>query len=264
MKGLASALIAALLLSATAVAGTLEFSFGGGPSAISLSEINASIGVFNALIEHLNETVDVHPDVTGAVALLPPMTSGLSLSAVERYWFLDWIGLGASIAYLRTSTSTLGHYEGADVSTIDISVDFSNVNILLGGRITFLDMGLRLSADIAAGYALAIAHRDVTFEIPEEYPDVLSGVPEAGTGRYSGGAFGLEVGLDLSYPIADWFGIGATVAYRSARVPTLSDGSGAELDFDSDGRSEPAELGGITVRLTFSLSLDLGLDGDKE
>jgi len=264
MKGLASALIAALILSASAAAGTLEFTFGGGPSAISLSDINASISVFNALIEHLNETVDVHPDLSGSVAPLPPMTSGLSLTAGERYWILDWLGLGVSIAHLRTSTATSGHYEGADISTVAVLVDVQNVNMLVGGRITFLDMGLRLSADVAAGYAYAIARRDVTFEVPEEYPDVLSGVPEAGASRYTGGAFGLEVGLDLSYPIADWFGVGATVAYRSAHVPTLTDSTGAELDMDSDGRSEPAELGGITVRLTFSLSIDLGLDGDKE
>ena len=264
MKGLASALIVALILSASAAAGQLEFAFGGGPSAISLSEINASIGVFNALIEHLNETADVHPDLTGTVDALPAMTSGISFSAGERFWILDWLGLGASIGYVRASTATLGHYEGANVSTIDVNVDVTNVNALVGARIVFLDLGIRLAADLAAGYTHGITNRAVTFEIPEEYPDVLSGVPEDGNSRYSGGAFGFEVGLDISYPIADWFGIGASVAYRSATVPTLTYSAGTELDIDSDGRSEPAELSGITVRLTFSLSIDLGLDGDKE
>lgn len=264
MKGLASVLIATLILSVTAAAGPLEFAFGAGPSAFSLSTMNASVGVFNALITHLNETVDVHPDLSGTVELLAPLSSGISLYAGERFWLTDWLGLGASIDYFRTSTATLGHYQGAEVSTIDVNVDMTSVGVLLGARATFVDLGLRLSADAAAGYFLAVSNRSVTFEIPAEYPDVISGVPPDGTGRYSGGAFGFELGLSLSYPIAEWFAIGTTVAYRSAHVPTLLDSAGVELDIDGDGQPEPAELGGITVRLTFSLSIDLGLGEDKE
>ena len=68
MKGLATALSAVCVLSIACFAGSLEMSIGGGPSVISLDEINDSIGVFNALITHLNDTFDVHPDVTGSVA----------------------------------------------------------------------------------------------------------------------------------------------------------------------------------------------------
>lgn len=264
MKGLATALFAVLAWSVFAGAGPLEFAFAAGPSAMSLASLNDSIGVFNALIEHLNETADVHPDLAGEVLPLGAFGSGLSLHAGERYWLAGGLALGASIDYFRTSTDTLGHYEGADVSTVDLSFDLTTISGLLNVRATFVDLGIRLSADVGVGYYHAITNRSVVFEVPPEYPDVLSGVPPDGTGRYSGGTFGFEAGLALTVPVADWFVLGTTVAYRSATVQALHDGTGAELDVDGDGRSEPAQLGGMTVRLMLALRIDLGLGGEKE
>jgi hypothetical protein len=262
MKGLATLLIAACLVSIPAIAGPLEMLFGGGPSAMSLGDINASLGVFNTLITHLNETFAVHPDVTGFVELLDPMVSGLSLHAGERLWLTDWFGLGAAIEYFSSSTATIGHYEGSEISTIDAAIDITTVSVTIGGRATFLDAGLRLGAEGAVGYYYVIANRNVIFEVPSEYPDVISGVPPEGDEHYTGGTFGFEVGLCLSYTVANWLSIGSSVSYRAATVGSVADSAGSELDLDGDGASESIDLDGITVRLAVSFNIDLSLNGE--
>ncbi|MGB2983246.1 MAG: hypothetical protein WBC63_05210 [Candidatus Bipolaricaulia bacterium] len=264
MKGLATLLIAILLLSVAATAGPLEMSFGGGPSAISLGNINASIGVFNTLITHLNETFDIHPDVSGFVEPIDPMVSGLSFHAGERLWLMDWFGLGAAAEYFTSSSATAGQYEGDEVSTIDVSFGMTTFSVTLGGRATFLDAGLRLAAEGAVGYYYVAWDHAVIFEVPSEYPDTISGIPPEGEKRFTGSTFGFEVGLSLSYPIARWFSIGSTVSYRAATVGSVTDQEGSELDLDGDGMPEPVDLDGITVRLTLSINFDLSPYGEKE
>jgi len=264
MKGLASLLIAGILTSVAALAGPLEMTFGAGPSAAALGTLNESIGVINALIGELNETFDVHPDVSGTIDLLDPMGSGISLRAAERLWLTDWLGLGAGVEYFSTSTATQGFYEGSETSTIDIAVDLQSVGVTLGGRLTFLDVGLRLAAEAAAGYYYLICDRSTTFEVPSEYPDVLSSVPPDGAGRYTGGILGFEIGFSISYPIAQWFTIGSTVSYRATGQTSVTDATGAELDLVGDEEPDSIDLDGVTVRLAFSINIDLSPDGEKE
>ena len=135
---------------------------------------------------------------------------------------------------------------------------------LAGCRATFLDAGLRLAAEGGVGYYYAVSNRAVVFEIPTEYPDVISGVPSEGEGRYSGGTLGFELGLSLSYPVTSWLSIGSSVSYRAATVNVLTDSAGGDFDLDGDGTPESVDLDGITVRLTFSLNIDLSLNGEKE
>jgi hypothetical protein len=256
--------IAPALLSLTATAASLEIGFGAGPAAISLGSLNASIGVFNALITHLNETFETHPDVTGFVEPLAAMVSGLSMQAGEGFWLTDWFGLAAAVEYFRTSTGTVGHYAGSTTSTIDVSADLAVVSVRLGARATFLDMGLRLAADAAAGYHHVVSNTAVVFEIPEEYPDTISGVPPSGVGRYTGDTFGFELGLSLVYPVSPWVSLGASIGYRSATVPTIADAAGSKLDLDGDGTPEAIDLDGISVRLTLAFSFDLSSNEEKE
>jgi len=264
MKGLATLLIATLLTSFAAMAGPLEISFGGGPTATALADINASIGVFNALISHLNETFDTHPEVSGSVDPLDPMVSGLSFRAAERFWLIDWFGVGASIEYFSAASSTIGFFEGADVSTIDVDLGMRTVSIVLSGAATFVDLGIRLGVEGGVGYYYGIWDRSVVFEVPVEYPDAISGVPPNGEDRFTGSTIGFEVGLSLSYPIAEWFTIGSTVTYRAATINTIANSEGTQLDLDGDGSPEALDLDGITVRLTISLNIDLSLNGEKE
>jgi len=264
MKGLAILMIATLLTSVVAFAGSMEMAFGGGPTAISLASINASIGVFNTLIAHLNETFAVHPDVSGAIDPIAPMTSGLSFRAEERFWLLDWFGLGAAIEYYSSSTETIGFYEGSEISTIDVALGVTAVGALLGARASFLDAGLRLAAEGGFGYYYVLLDRSTIFEIPIEYPDAISGVPPDGDERFTGSSLGFEVGLNLSYPMTQWLSIGSTVTYRSATVNSVANSAGDELDLDGDGTTEPIDLDGITVRLVLSLNIDLSPNGEKE
>jgi hypothetical protein len=264
MKGLATALLFIGWSSAAAFGGPLEMSFGGGPSAIMLDAINESIGVFNALIEHLNETFAVHPDVSGSVKLVPSIGGGLYFQGAERYWATDWFAIGGHVGYSRASTATTGFYEGAEVSEITVDLAFQAVGGVLGAEATFLDMGLRLGAFGGIGYYYVLMDRVTVFEIPSEYPDVIAGVPPDAEGRYTGSSLGFEAGLSLSYPVADWFTIGSRVTYRSARIRELADNQANVLDLDGDGTGEPVSLSGFTVQLTVSINIDLSLDGRKE
>jgi len=264
MKGLASVLLVALMWSAASAAGSLQMSVGAGPSATSLDAINNAIGVFNALIVHLNETFDVHPNVEGAVGTIGTIGSGLSFHASERYWVTDWLGLGGRIGYLGASTGVRGEYRGSEVSQIDVSLGLRTVSGILCASTVFLDVGLQLGAEIGVGYYHTTVDRSVVFEIPSEYPQAISGVPPQGSGRYSGGTVGFEAGFSLTYPLFPSFALGTTVSYRSARIATVRNAEGTGLDLDGDGRTESIDLNGITVQLTLSLSIDLSLDGRKE
>lgn len=264
MKGLATLLIATLLVGVAANAGPLEISFGGGPNATALADVNASIGVFNTLIEHLNETFEVHPDVSGSVDPIGPMVSGFSFCAGERFWLTDWFGLGATVEYAHSTSSTIGFFEGSNISTIDVALGLTAVSVTLGGRATFLDAGLRLAIDAGVAYSYAILDRAVIFEVPSEYPDTISGVPPDGDDRFTGSTIGFEVGLSLFYPIAEWFIIGSSVSYRTATIDSVANREGVELDLDGDGTPEAIDLDGITVRLSFSLSIDLSINDEKE
>ncbi|MBU0595469.1 hypothetical protein KJ567_02130 [Candidatus Bipolaricaulota bacterium] len=264
MKGLATALSAVCVLSLACFAGSLEMSIGGGPSVISLDTINDSIGVFNALIAHLNDTFDVHPDVTGSVPLLDDIGTSLSFSAVEHYRPTGWLALGASVDYARSSSSTRGFYNGVEASEIAVDLTFQAINAVLGGTLTFLDVGIRLGITGGVGYYYAIVDHTVVFQIPAEYPDVIAGVPPEGSGRHTGGALGFDAGLSLSYPIAPWFIAGADVIYRSAQLASLTNQSANALDLDGDGNEESIDLSGLMVRFTFTISIDLSLGGGKE
>jgi len=264
MKGLATALLLIGWVHVAAIGGPLEMSIGGGPSAISLDAINHSIDYFNALIVHLNETFAVHPDVDGSVDIVPPIGGGLYLQGAERYWATDWFAVGAHVGYSRASTATIGFYEGAEVSEIGVDLAFQAVGGVLEAEATFLDVGLRLGAFGGIGYYHILFDRKTVFEIPEEYPDIIAGVPPNGEGRYTGGTIGFEAGLSLAYPIAEWFSIGSRVTYRSARVSELTDGLSNILDLDGDNIAEPISLSGFTVQLTVSIHIDLSLDGRKE
>jgi hypothetical protein len=262
MKGLASVLVF-LLLSWSALAGPLELSISGGPAATSLNDINTAILVFNTLIKDLNDTWDVIPGVSGHVDPLAPMISGMVLCASERYWVADWIAFGGRFEYSRLATSTRGQYQGAETSTIDVSAALHNLSVLVGSRVEFLDVGLRLSGDVAVGYFYTALAHAVVFEIPSEYPYAISGVPPQGEGRHAGGTLGLEVGLSMSYPVVDGLSVEALLSYRSATIPGLTDAAGQSLDFDGNGTPESATLDGLSVQVGFSLAIDLSLDGEK-
>jgi hypothetical protein len=263
MKGLATGLLAILLIGAAAIAGSLDMAIGGGPAAISLKEINVSIGVNNTVIDLLNETFAVHPDVSGSVGKLDPMSSGFTFCAEERYWLTDWFALGGKFEYLRSSSSVSGEYHGSDVSTIDIALGLNGVGVVFGGRAVFLNMGLVLAAEAGVGYYYTMFDRSVVFEIPSEYPDVISVVPPEGTGRYTGGTFGLELGISLFYPLTRWFSIGSSISYRSGSVGRVVDREGEGLDLDGDGMTEGINLDGISVQVTFSVSINLSLIEEK-
>lgn len=270
MKGLASGMVLLLVGGAAwgaPLAGTsaqpLELWVGGGPTTMSLDDINTSILLFNTLIEHLNETLAVVPGVTGIVRPMAPLERGMSVRAAERFRITEWLALTGAFEYARTATSTQGEYHGSETSTIDISAAVSGLDVLAGVRIEFLDVGIRLAADAAAGYFYTTFDHAVTFEIPSEYPDVIAGVPPEGEDRHSGGSFGLAAALSLAYPIVDGFAVEALVGYRWAVVPTLRNTQGVVLDFDGNGTPESATLDGLSIQIGFSVALDLSLGGEK-
>lgn len=264
MKRLASVLLLLTSLGSMATAGPLELGFGAGPSFTSLDSFNESIGVFNALLEHLNETFGVHPDVSGTVAPMSKMGNGWYLSAAENYRLTDWFALGAHVVYVGSSSSTVGFYQGSEISQIDIAFGSHVLGVVLGGEVTFVDLGLRLGASGGVGYFHTIFDRSVVFQIPAEYPEVIAGVPPEGEGRYTGGTFGLEAGITLTYPVFEWFTIGTRVTYRAAEVGVLSTSQGIEMDLDGDGQAESVNLSGFAVEFAFSINIDLSLDGGKE
>lgn len=264
MKGLASVLFILVLSGLAVTAGPLELGLGVGPSFTSLDSFNETIGVFNALIAELNETLGVHPDVSGSIASMPSMGNGVYLSAAEQYRLMDWFSLGAHVEYTGASSSTVGFYQGSEISQIDVALRSHVLGVVLGGDVTFVDLGLRLGANAGVGYFHTILDRKVVFQIPTEYPDAIAGIPPEGEGRYTGGAFGFEAGITLTYPILQWFTIGTKVIYRTAEVGSLSTSQGVEMDLNGDGKGESVNLSGLAVQFTFSINIDLSIDGGKE
>ncbi len=267
MKGLASVLGVILLSGCAALAGPLEVSIGGGVSAVSLDAYNGILESWNALIEHLNETFLVHPDVSGTVRTLDLLSNGMGFQVAEWYWPLGWLALGARFEYEQSKTATRGTYVGAGTSTIDIALEWQTIGVLAGARFLILDAGVRLSGDLALGYFHGALAHSVTFEVPSEYTDALAGLPPEGGGRHTGDTVGLAAQLSVDVPIAAGLGLGAAVGYRSAVIGALtdaSDASGDPLDLDGDETSEEANLSGIGVRLTLSFDIDLSLDGEGE
>lgn len=264
MKGLAAVGLVVWLVSAAAIAGPLEMTIGAGPQAASLQEINSAIGVVNALVVLLNETFVVHPGVEGTVGQMPPMSSGFGFSAAERYFLTNWFAVGAQLDYGSYESSLTGQYQGSALSTIDVALGLKTLGILIGGRATFVDVGLLLGAQAGVGYYYTALDSAVVFEVPVEYPEAISRVPPEGAARYTAGTFGFEVGLSLSYPLTSWLTIGSVVTYRSASANNLADAQGNGLDLDGDGVSESIDLSGISVQFMFSLNIDLSFDERKE
>lgn len=265
MKGLASVLLGIVLMGVVASAGPLELGFGTGPSFTSLASVNDSIDVLNRLIEQLNDTSDVHPDLDGVVDPMPSIGRGLFMSAGEQYRLVDWLALGIHVGYVGSSSATAGSYTaGTVVSEFGLSYRAHVLSAVLGGEVTFVDMGLRLAATAGVGYFHTILHRNITFQIPAEFPEVIAGLPSQGAGRYTGGTFGLEAGITLAYPIFNWLTIGTRVSYRSATVASLSTAQGSRLDLNGDGQNDPLSLNGFTVQFMFSINIDLSPDGGKE
>lgn len=263
MKPLASVLMVIGVAASAGIAAPLEMGLGAGPSFTSLDSLNNSISALNTLIEHLNEVFSVHPDVTGTVPSMPSMGTGLSLYAGEYYRLNDWLAVGVHLEYAGSASGTEGVYRGGTVSTVDLYYQAQVLGVVLGSEVTFVDLGLRLGAVGGLGFFYAIVDQRILFEIPDEYPEAIAGVPSTTEGRYRGGSLGLEAGLNLSYPVFEWLAVGAQVRYRSANVRVLRNAQGDPLGLaDDDGDS--LSLHGLAVQLHFSISIDLSLDGGKE
>ncbi len=246
------------------IAGPLELGLGAGPSFTSLDSVNQSIGVFNALVDHLNETFDIHPDVTGSVPTMSTIGVGLSMSATERYRLTDWLALGAHVEYAGSSSATRGAYQGAEISQVELSYRSHVLGALIDGDFTFVDFGIRLGATAGIGYFYSILDRYAVVQIPEEYPEAIAGLPTEGDDRYTGGSFGVEAGISLTYPVFDWLSIGSQVLYRSANVNSLTTAQGIAMDLNGDGQNDSLNLSGFAVQFSFSIRIDLSLDGGKE
>lgn len=264
MKGLVSIGAVFILWTLTLAAGPVEVHLGGGPSAASLDEINAAITQFNTLIELLNETFEALPDVEGSVETIGRMGSGIALQVGERFLLTERLALGGTLDVFHTSASTAGTYVSSERSDISIALTCTNVGIVIGGRYDFLNAGLILSADVGIGYYYGTFRQAITFQVPPEFPAAIADLPPEGETRYSGFAPAVEAGLVLSFPLTDWFKVGSSVSYRFLAFTGMTDGQGNSLDLDGNGIPEKIDLGGITVELTFSMLIDLSLEGEKE
>ena len=257
MKGLVSVTVITLLWGTVAIAGPLEFFASAGPSAAALGSINEGISVVNIITGDLN----ADPRFEGDVPDLPNLGSGLAYSAGERYWITDRFALGGELTYFKSTSATSGTYETGDsgeISNVSLDLQCQSIGLLIGGRFTFLDFGLRLAVDLGVGYYYSGFNTDITFEMPSDYQPISIQLP-SGQGHYHGSSFGIEGGISLSFPIADWVNVGTSVLYRSLTVQHLADSEGNGFDFDGDGTAEVANFGGITVQFTIALDIDLSL-----
>ena len=235
MKGLVTVTVITLLWGTLAVAGPLEFFAGAGPSAATLGSINDGIDTVNNIIRDLNDD----PRYEGSVLELPHLGSGLFYNAGERYWITDRLALGGMLTYYKATTATNGAYDVVGVTeTSDVSIDLKaqSVGLLATGKFVFLDVGLRLAADVSVGYYYSGFHTAITFEMPSTYDPISIELP-SGQGHYNGSSFGIEGGICLSFPIADWINVGTSVLYRSLTVQQLTDSEARGFDFDGKRHS---------------------------
>jgi hypothetical protein len=257
MKGLVTVTVITLLCGTLAIAGPLEFFAGAGPSAATLGSINDGIETVNNIIRDLNND----PRYEGDVPELGHLGSGLAYSAGERYWITDRFALGGKLTYFRAATVTSGAYETVnvtEVSNVSLDLKTQSIGLLVSAKFVFLDVGLRLAADLGVGYYYSGFETAITFEMPSSYAPISIELP-SGDGHYNGSSFGIEGGISLYFPIADWVNVGTSVLYRSLTVQHLRDSEGRGLDFDGDGTTEVADLGGITVEFTIALNIDISL-----
>ncbi len=257
MKGLVTVTVITLLWGTLAIAGPLEFFTGAGPSAAALGSINEGIGVANQIIGDLNDD----PRFEGTVPILPNLGSGLAYTAGERYWVNDNLAFGGELTYFKSTTATSGTYtttSSSEVSNISLDLQCQSIGLLVGGRFTFLDVGLKLAVDLGVGYYYSGFNTAITFEMPSSYNPINIHLP-SGDGHYNGSSLGIEGGISLSFSITDWLNIGTTVLYRSLTVQHLADAEGNGFDFDGDGTPEVGDFSGITVRFNIALDINLSL-----
>jgi len=257
MKGLVTVTVITLLCGTVAFSGTLEFHAGAGPSAAALGSINAGIDVVNIITGDLN----TDPRFDGEVPMLPHMGSGLAYSAGERYWITGNLALGGEVSYFKSASSTSGSYSttgSSEVSNVAIDLQCQSVGVLIGGQFVFLDVGLRLAANLGVGYYYSGFNSSITFEMPSAYHPINIHL-SSGDGHYNGSSLGIEGGVSLSFPLADWINVGAGLSYRSLTVQHLSDSDGTGFDFDGDGTTEVADFSGITVQFNIALDINLSL-----
>jgi len=256
MKGLVTVTVITLLWGTVAIAGSLEFFAGAGPSAAALGSINDGIAAINMIIGDLNSD----PRYAGPVPELSNFGSGLAYKAGERYWITDRLALGGEFTYFKSTTATSGTYTASsdEVSNVSLNLQCQSIGLLIGGRFTFLDIGLRLAVDLGVGYYYSGFNTAITFEMPSDYHPINIQL-SSGDGHYNGSSLGIEGGISLSFPIADWINVGTSVLYRSLTVQRLVDAEGNGFDFDGDGTAEVADFSGITVQFTIALDIDLSL-----
>lgn len=256
MKGLVTVTVITLLWGTVAIAGPLEFFAGAGPSAAALGSINEGINVVNVIIKDLNSD----PRYNGDVPRLPNLGSGLEYSAGERYWVTDNFALGGELTYFKSTSATAGTYtvSSSEVSTEAINLQCQSIGLLVGGRFTFLDIGLRLAVDLGVGYYYSGFNTNITFEMPSTYNPINIHLP-SGKGHYNGASLGIEGGVSLSFKLLDWLNVGTSVLYRSLTVQHLADADGNGFDFDGDGTAEVADFSGITVQFTIALDINLSM-----
>jgi len=257
MKGLVG-VMGVILWSVTLFAGGLAPFVGVGPGGAALGDINQAITLFNHIIADLNDTSKNTSTIDGTVPRLPKLGSGLTYQAGERFWIFNNMSIGGKAEYFRTASSTAGAYTAADgeTSSIKLDLDCSFVGFVLSGRFNFLDYGLVLSGHGGIGYYYSGFSTDITFEMPSGYPPISTYPPE-GKWHYNNSAVGIEAGISLSYPLTQWFAVGADLTYRALTMPTLTDAHGTGLDLDGDGTPERIDLSGISVQFTVSLAIDL-------
>jgi hypothetical protein len=254
MKGLAWGVLAVLLFGGTLAAGPLEVTIGAGPGGASFGEINDSIGLINRILQTWNST----PTLTGSVPELDSMQVGMSYLAGEEFWVTPSLALGGKIEAFRAVSSTAGSYTAGEEtsSQVAIALDCHTVGLVVGGHVDIVDFGLRLGLNLGVGYYYSGFKTDITFQMPSGIPPI-SARPAEGKGQYSASSFGIEGGLSLFFPIAEWFAIGSSLEYRWVAAATLADAQGSPLDLDGNGTAETIDLTGIAVTFTVSLRINL-------
>ena len=266
MKGLAIFTAVLMLVPLAATAGGLELHLSGGPARAMLAEQNAIIVRYDALIDHLNEILGLLPNVEGRVPQIGVIGTGLSLAAGERYWITQSLALGGSVSYFDATSGAQGTYLSLDTDTTSEILFHLRTRLLQGilqAELRFLDAGVVLAAAASFGYHYGLVDAQSLFEIPEEYPDALSQLPPEIDDRFTGGGWGGDVALSVSYPFLSWMGVRAEVSYRYLPL-VLTDDDRQPLDLDGNGTPERVNFGGFAVRVGLSFHVDLTAPDGKE